>query len=137
MCSLQTRKLCLSIVDFLLFFCNLKNVLLPVLPRSLSTSHATNVNVASCGSFKKSCNVTGQGCALSSSFIQAIKRCKTFYLDCWPSVFSFFTSLVNAVLRLFVYLFINFIVMFQPYYCNYFYFSFPPRLAIGYFGGKD
>ena len=137
MCSLQTIKLCLSIVDFLLFFCNLKNVLLPVLPRSLSTSHATNVNVASCGSFKKSCNVTGQRCALSSSFIQAIKRCKTFYLDCWPSVFSFFTSLVNAVLRLFVYLFINFIVMFQPYYCNYFYFSFPPRLAIGYFGGKD
>ena len=37
---------------------------------------------------------------------------------------------------MFVYLF-NFIAMFQPYYCNFFYFSFLPRLAIGYFAGKD
>ena len=37
---------------------------------------------------------------------------------------------------MFVYLF-NFIVMFQPYYCNYFYFSFPPRLGIGFFADKD
>ena len=35
-----------------------------------------------------------------------------------------------------VYLF-NFIAMFKPYYCNFFYFFFLPRLAIGYFGGKD
>ena len=38
---------------------------------------------------------------------------------------------------MFMYLF-NFIVMFQPYYnCNFSYFSFLPRLAIGYFAGKD
>ena len=36
---------------------------------------------------------------------------------------------------MFMYL-LNFIVMFQPYYCFFFYFSFPPRLAIGYFAGK-
>ena len=36
---------------------------------------------------------------------------------------------------MFVYLF-NF-VMFQPYYCNVFYFSFLPQLAKGYFTGKD
>ena len=36
---------------------------------------------------------------------------------------------------MFVYLF-NF-VMFQPYYCTAFYFSFLPRLAKGYFKGKD
>ena len=27
--------------------------------------------------------------------------------------------------------------MFQPYYCNAFYFSFLPQLAKGYFTGKD
>ena len=37
---------------------------------------------------------------------------------------------------MFVYL-LNFIAMFQLYYCNFFYFSFLPRLAIGYFAGKD
>ena len=37
---------------------------------------------------------------------------------------------------MFMYLF-NFIVMFQPYYSNFFYFSFLARLAIGYFAGKD
>ena len=37
---------------------------------------------------------------------------------------------------MFVYLF-NSIAMFQPYYCNFFYFSFLPRLAIGYFACKD
>ena len=31
----------------------------------------------------------------------------------------------------------NFIVMFQPCYCNFFYSSFNPRLALGYFAGKD
>ena len=35
-----------------------------------------------------------------------------------------------------MYLF-NFIVIFQPYYCNFFNFSFPPWLAVGYFAGKD
>ena len=37
---------------------------------------------------------------------------------------------------MFEYLF-NFIFMFQPYYCNFFHFSFPPPLAVGYFAGKD
>ena len=39
---------------------------------------------------------------------------------------------------MFVYLF-NFIVMFQPNHIivTFVYFSFPPRLAIGYFAGKD
>ena len=31
----------------------------------------------------------------------------------------------------------NFIVMFQPYDCNFFYFSFPPQLALAYFACKD
>ena len=37
---------------------------------------------------------------------------------------------------MFEYLF-KFIVMFQPYYGNFFDFSFPPPLAVGYFAGKD
>ena len=63
--------------------------LLPVLPSSLSTCHATNFDVASCGSLRKSCVVIGRQCVFVSA-----------NMACWPSVVSFFTSLVNAVLRL-------------------------------------
>ena len=44
--------------------------LLPVLPPSLSTCHATNFNVASCSSIKKSCIVIGQWCVFVSAFLR-------------------------------------------------------------------